>query len=109
MVVDQNNAIVWQESRDEKLRRLLLTLTYPVPSTRGMGPADRANRLHAEIERRIARADEILAVLQSDPKDAAPTLREIIAITEATHASQERAFTALSQIDCIARKGLRDA
>lgn len=48
------------ETRTERIERVMNWLTFPVPSTKGMGLKDRANRLHAELERRIALAKEAL-------------------------------------------------
>jgi hypothetical protein len=38
-------------------------LNVPVPGTKGLGPKDRAQRLHAEFERRIAIASEALKAI----------------------------------------------
>lgn len=40
------------------LRQRLIELAAPIPSTKGMGPKDRADRLHAELLRRIKVARE---------------------------------------------------
>ena len=40
------------------LRQRLAELAAPVPSTKGMAPKDRADRLHAELLRRIKIARE---------------------------------------------------
>jgi hypothetical protein len=50
-----------RESRAERIERVMGDLTAPVPSTKGMPPKDRANRLHAELERRIQVAKDVLA------------------------------------------------
>ncbi len=44
----------------DRMTSALYKLAEPVPGTKGMGPKDRANRLHAEMERRIAIAREVL-------------------------------------------------
>lgn len=46
--------------RAERIERALTALTEPPPSTKGLGPKDRADRLHAEMLRRIAAAKEAL-------------------------------------------------
>jgi hypothetical protein len=56
-------------SRKERMDRALFILTQPVPSTKGMAPKDRALRLHAELERRIAIAKEGRAWLEGDHED----------------------------------------
>ncbi len=38
------------------MAQVLSELAAPAPSTKGMTPAERAQRLHAEMERRAARA-----------------------------------------------------
>ena len=56
---------------------------------------------YREACRRAADAIEGATIVR--PTDA---LRQIIAITEATHASQERVHAALSRIQDVARRGL---
>lgn len=38
----------------DAMTQAISDLSAPIPGTKGMGPRDRANRLHAELERRIA-------------------------------------------------------
>ena len=45
-------------SREQLLQRALARLAAPIPPTKGMDPKSRAQRLHAELERRIAIAKE---------------------------------------------------
>lgn len=45
---------IWRASREERLEIALKQIAHPIPSTKGMGPKDRAQRLHVELERRIA-------------------------------------------------------
>jgi hypothetical protein len=54
--VDTYRAQTWIEpaSDVEVLRRALSAACSPIPSTKGMSPKERAQRLHAEMERRIA-------------------------------------------------------
>lgn len=54
------DGIIAYAKRAERIEHAMRKLTAPVPSTKGMGPADRAQRLHAEMERRIAIAQEAL-------------------------------------------------
>ncbi len=42
------------------LRQRLIELATPIPSTKGMAPKDRSDRLHAELERRIKIAREAI-------------------------------------------------
>lgn len=46
------------ESDNLMMRQRLAELAMPPPSTKGMGPKDRADRLHAELLRRIKIARE---------------------------------------------------
>jgi hypothetical protein len=64
MVVDP---IVQLAIREERLTTSLQHLCAPAPSTKGMGPKDRAQRLHAELERRIGIATKAI-----DTKDNTP-------------------------------------
>jgi hypothetical protein len=64
MVVDP---IAQLAIREERMTAALQHLCAPIPSTRGMGPKDRAQRLHAELERRIGIATKAL-----DTKDNTP-------------------------------------
>jgi hypothetical protein len=52
--------VLLHETRADRIERAMNALTHPVPSTKGLGPKDRADRLHAELERRIALAKESL-------------------------------------------------
>lgn len=52
--------VVSREDRAERMERALRDLALPVPGTKGLGPSDRAQRLHAEMERRRAVATEAL-------------------------------------------------
>jgi hypothetical protein len=45
---------IWRMSSEEQLQAALHKLSAPIPSTKGMGPKERAQRLHSEIEHRIA-------------------------------------------------------
>ena len=48
------------EAIESRLRRTLIHLAQPIPSTKGMAPKDRADRLHSELQRRIKAATEAL-------------------------------------------------
>ena len=48
--------------RADAMTLALRRLAAPIPSTKGMGPKDRADRLHAELERRIADAKQALGI-----------------------------------------------
>jgi hypothetical protein len=48
------DTIIVKPTREELMRQALGRLSAPVPSTKGMDPRTRADRLHAELERRIA-------------------------------------------------------
>lgn len=52
--------VIVSATPEERMRVALYGVATPIPSTKGMGPKDRANRLHAELERRIALAKEAL-------------------------------------------------
>lgn len=54
-------AVALFEDRHERIERLMHILTWSVPSTKGLGPQDRADFLHAEMERRIAIAKRALS------------------------------------------------
>lgn len=49
-------------NRAARIEAAMHRMTLPVPGTKGMGPKDRADRLHAELERRIADAKAALDV-----------------------------------------------
>lgn len=53
--------IIAPPDREAVLRQALARHTAHIPSTKGMAPAERAQRLHAELERRIQAAREALA------------------------------------------------
>jgi hypothetical protein len=57
---------VWVEPTEWRHVALdrIAALTAPIPSTKGLGPKDRADRLHAELERRIALAKDAQRCLQ---------------------------------------------
>jgi hypothetical protein len=46
--------------RERVLLQALHRAAAPIPSTKGMNPAERAQRLHAELERRIRDANEVI-------------------------------------------------
>ena len=54
-------------SRAERMELALAQLAAPPPGTKGMGPKDRADRLHAEMVRRGALAREALRHGQVEP------------------------------------------
>lgn len=54
--------IILSETREERIERIMWVLAHGVPGTKGLGPRDRANRLHAELERRIALAKSALGL-----------------------------------------------
>jgi hypothetical protein len=68
MVELHERAAAWLEilragtlpTHGDRLVAALLQLNERMPSTKGMGPKDRANRLHSELERRIAIARDAL-------------------------------------------------
>jgi hypothetical protein len=51
---------IWQPTRQERMEQALQALTQPIPGTKGLGPKDRAERLHAELERRIQIAKDAI-------------------------------------------------
>lgn len=57
---ETTEGIIAFAARAERIEAAMHKLTLPIPSTKGMGPVDRAQRLHAELERRIAIAREAL-------------------------------------------------
>lgn len=54
--------VIMRPSREQLLEQALLRLTGHIPSTKGMDPKTRAQRLHAELERRIALAKDALRI-----------------------------------------------
>jgi Protein of unknown function (DUF2384) len=75
--------VLLMETRAERIERAMNALTFSVPNTKGMGPKDRALRLHAELERRIALAKDALKYVQVvDPialADLTDQLKTIVA------------------------------
>jgi len=47
-------------TRAERIEEAMHRMVAPIPSTKGMGPKERAQFLHAELERRIAIARDVL-------------------------------------------------
>lgn len=59
--------LICRAEEDDLLRMALLKLARPTPSTKGMDPKARAQRLHAELERRIK-----IAITALNPSLPAP-------------------------------------
>lgn len=59
-MTDTRTTIIARETRAERIERALDRMTAHIPGTKGLGPKDRAERLHAEMERRIADAKHAL-------------------------------------------------
>lgn len=59
-VSDEPTLIIAQPTLEERLIQLVRQMRAPIPSTKGLAPRDRAERLHAELERRIALSQEVL-------------------------------------------------
>ena len=49
-------------TREEQLVTALRQVAMPIPGTKGFNPKERAQRLHAELERRIQIAKDVLRV-----------------------------------------------
>lgn len=64
------DSIMRDALRLERFEAALHRLQAPVPSTKGMAPKDRAQRLHSEMERRIAIARDALLPRSNDPGEA---------------------------------------
>lgn len=60
MAMTRENRLSAMEGEVQRLRTALGALSAPVPSTKGMAPGDRADRLHAEFERRVVAARRVL-------------------------------------------------
>lgn len=65
-LTDRSATIIVLQTREERLQSALYVLARAVPSTKGMAPKDRAQRLHAELERRIRIAKEAVKQVHSD-------------------------------------------
>lgn len=52
-LMKREHRLVELEDEVRRLRQALAAACAPLPSTAGMGPPDRAQRLHAEFERRV--------------------------------------------------------
>jgi hypothetical protein len=59
--MSEDHSLIWTLDRQiESMRAALARLSRPIPSTKGMAPKDRAQRLHSDLERRIAIARDAL-------------------------------------------------
>lgn len=58
--MERENRLVAMEGEVQRLRTALGAFAAPLPGTKGMAPQDRADRLHAEFERRIVAARRVL-------------------------------------------------
>lgn len=65
-LTDRPATIIVLQTREDRLQSALYVLARAVPSTKGMAPRDRAQRLHAELERRIKVAKEAVKQVHSD-------------------------------------------
>ena len=64
--------VIAYATRAERIEVAMHKLMAPIPSTKGMNPRDRANRLHTELERRIAVAVDALRYVPGERSDNQP-------------------------------------